>query len=192
MAGTEEEVLVDRAREGDGHAFGALYETHCTKVRNLISGRVRDPDDRDDLVQMTFVRAYSALPRFRGNALFSTWLHRIALNLCKSHLRSAWNRKVRLDEMEDPEGFLGGVEMALDAPRPDQVLISRGIEAIVRAEIEALPERYRLPARLRFVEELSYHELAHELQLPMGTVKVRLHRGRQHLRERLAWLGNWS
>ena len=87
---------------------------------------------------------------------------------------------------------LGGVEMALDAPRPDQVLISRGMEAIVRAEIEALPERYRLAARFRFVEELSYHELAHELQLPMGTVKVRLHRGRQHLRERLAWLGNWS
>jgi RNA polymerase sigma-70 factor (ECF subfamily) len=192
MAGTEEAVLIARARQGDGQAFDLLYETHRTKVRNLISGRVRDPDDRDDLVQMTFVRACNALPRFRGNALFSTWLHRIALNLCKSHLKSAWSRKVRLDEMEDPEGFLGGVEIAQDVPRPDQVLISQGIEAIVRAEIEALPERYRLATRLRFVKELSYQELARELHLPMGTVKVRLHRGRQHLRERLAWLGNWS
>ena len=91
MAGIEEDALISRAREGDGHAFGLLYEKHRAQVRNVVCGRVWDSDDRDDLVQMTFVRAYQALPRFRGQSLFSTRLHRIALNLCTSHTRSYWS-----------------------------------------------------------------------------------------------------
>ena len=188
MAGTEEDALISRAREGDGLAFGLLYEEHCDKIRNLVSGRVRDPDDRADLVQMTFVRAHRALPRFRGSSLFSTWLHRIALNLCNSHLMSAWSRRrVRLDEMENPEGFLADIGMAA-ASHPGPDLISDSVEAAIHGEIQALPDRYREPAWLRFVDERSYSEVAQGLQMPMGTVKTRLHRGRAILQDRLEWV----
>mgnify|MGYP003961583029 CR=1 FL=1 len=91
MPGTEEEALISRAKAGDACACGVLCEKHCVQVRNVVSGRVRDSDDQDDLVQMTFIRAYRALPSFRGGSLFSTWLHRIALNLCTSHHKLAWN-----------------------------------------------------------------------------------------------------
>ena len=192
MPGKEEEALISRAKAGDACAFGVLYEKHRVQVRNVVSGRVRDPDDQDDLVQMTFVRAYRALPRFRGGSLFSTWLHRIALNLCISHHKSAWNRKVRLDEMEDPEGFLVGVEAVSKTPRPDQAFVSRSIEEIAHAEIKRLPDTCRRPAWLRFVEDLSYQELSQQLHCPMGTIKVKLYRGRQQLQEKLAWLDGWN
>ena len=187
MPGTEEDALISRAKEGDGRAFGLLYEKHRSQIRNVICGRVRDPDDRDDLVQMTFVRAYRALPRFRGHSRFSTWLHRIALNLCTSHARSYWSRKVRLDEMEDPEGFLAGIGMTGTA-HPGRTLISHSIEAAIHGEINSLPEHYREPTWLRFVDERSYSEVAQDLQMPMGTVKTRLHRGRGILQDRLEWV----
>ena len=177
-----EQDLVGRAVEGDGDAFQTLYRRHHPQVRSIVGRRVRDRDDAQDLVQTVFIRAFTNLGSFREDAAFSTWLVRIAINACNSHARSWWMRKVSLDEMEDPQGFLHEV-LGSCGDGAEQALARKEARSMIRSQIRTLPPRYVKPMWMRHVEDLPYAEIGHRLEMPMGTVKTRLHRGFLSLKE---------
>jgi RNA polymerase sigma-70 factor (ECF subfamily) len=177
-----EQELIGRAVKGDEDAFRALYDRHHPQVHSIISRRVRDGDDTRDLVQTVFVRAFSNLRSFRAEASFSTWLFRIAVNTCNSFARSPWNRRISLEEVQNPESSLYSAlrwrgEDAL------QTICREEDRARVRSRIGSLPEPYRQTMWMRHVLDLSYERIADRLGLPMGTVKTHLHRGLQSLRK---------
>lgn len=179
MAGASERELVQRARAGDTEAFGALVVEHQQFVYNLALRVVGNADEAEDVAQEAFVRAWLALPNFRGRAQFRTWLYRIAANLCCNRLPRL---RRELTAMGDDE--------VQDVPDETSADPASGLEASERRaflhrQIEALPESYRMLVTLRFQQELSYDEIASVLSLPLGTVKTGLFRARARLREAL-------
>ena len=181
MLKLEEKELVARSREGDREAFASLYERHLPRIRATVSQRTRRMDDVDDLVQNTFVRAYLGLQGFRGEAAFSTWLTQIAMNLCASHAqseRALANRIATVSEAESEfretwePGWIGN---------PEDTFHRKENRNLVREGIRGLPRPYREALTLRFVEDRSYEEITVELQVPMGTVKSWIHRGKRQL-----------
>jgi RNA polymerase sigma-70 factor (ECF subfamily) len=174
-----EAELVRRAQKGDKHAFAALVREHQRFVYNLALRSLGDAHEAEDVAQEAFVRAWQALPKFRGDARFQTWLYRIVINLC-------FNRMPRLRRE------LGALneEQALEVPSesfadPEAGMMQAERREFLQRQIEALPESYRLLVTLRFQQELSYEEIASIVNLPLGTVKVGIFRARQRLRE--AW-----
>lgn len=173
--------LVDRARNGDREAFGELVRSHQHEVYTLAVRLVRDRDMASDVAQDAFVRAWRAMPKFRGDAKFSTWLHRITVNTAWTH-RTKKNR-VRLDPLDtlgaDPESTM------LDPVRA-------GEAASARPEIEDalmdLTEPIRAVVVLKDVYDWSHTEIAEHLDISVTAAKVRLHRGRKNLRAQLAHL----
>jgi RNA polymerase sigma-70 factor (ECF subfamily) len=171
--------LVRRALEGDQRAFAGLYRTHHPRVYRIIICRTEDRDEAEDLVQVTFMRAFQALESFRGDAAFSTWLTQIALNVCASHRRA---QRVRQD-------WLKGLEDLDAAPRrerktledPEEATRRRERQELVAQGIQALPAPYREAMWLRYVQDRSYLEITQALQAPMGTVKTWLCRARRQL-----------
>ena len=184
MSSSGEQDLVGRAVHGDNDAFQTLYHKHHPQVRNIVSRRVRDGDEAQDLIQTIFVRAFTNLKSFREDAAFSTWLFRIAVNTCNSHARSWWMRKVSLDQMEDPESFLHGVA-GHNGDSPESILDRKTARSMVRSQIRALPPRYARPMWMRHVEDLPYAEIGRRTGTPMGTVKTHLFRGLHNMKERL-------
>jgi RNA polymerase sigma-70 factor (ECF subfamily) len=180
MPRSGETDLVGRAVRGDREAFQTLYRKHHPQVCSIVSHRVRDRDDAQDLVQTVFVRAFTNLRSFREDAAFSTWLFRIAINTCNSFARSWWMRRVSLDQMEDPESFLHDM-VGYHGDSPGRALDRKEARSRVRSQIRALPPRYMKPMWMRHVEDLPYAEIGSRLGLPMNTVKTHLHRGRRML-----------
>lgn len=176
-----EKDLIGRAVRGDGQAFETLYQRHYPQVHHTVASRIRDGDDVRDLVQTVFVRAFGSLDTFRVDASFSTWLVRIAINACNSFHRSAWLRKVRLDQMEDPDSVLRAAAGPC-VEDPECVYVRHEERGRVRDHISALATLYRTPMWLRHVEDRTYAEIARTLELPLGTVKTRLFRGFRALR----------
>lgn len=179
MIGTQDEGLVRRAQRGDIEAFAALVAEHERFVYNLALRALGDQAEAEDVSQEAFVRAWQALPNFRGQAQFRTWLYRIVTNLC-------YNRLPRL--RRDLTAL--GDEAAEAVPDEAWADPAGGVEAeerraFLQRQIEALPEGYRLLVTLRFQQELSYDEIASVLSLPLGTVKTGLSRARARLRAAL-------
>jgi RNA polymerase sigma-70 factor, ECF subfamily len=179
LTGTEDEALVRRAQRGDMEAFAGLVAEHQRFVYNLALRALGDPAEAEDVSQEAFVRAWRALPNFRGQAQFRTWLYRIVINLCYN----------RLPRLRRDLTVLG--DEAAEAV-PDEVLADPAgrVEdeerrAFLHRQIEVLPESYRLLVTLRFQQELSYDEIASALSLPLGTVKTGLSRARARLRAAL-------
>jgi RNA polymerase sigma-70 factor, ECF subfamily len=175
----DETELVRQARAGDPMAFAALVLAHQRYVYNLALRTLANAEEAEDIAQETFVRAWQALPRFRADAQFRTWLYRIATNLCYN----------RLPRLRRDLAMLGDDELAA-LPEPTTANLANGIEADERRaylhrQIEALPESYRLLITLRYAQEFSYEEIAEVLNLPLGTVKTGLFRARARLREAL-------
>jgi RNA polymerase sigma-70 factor (ECF subfamily) len=176
---TDDERLVTRAQQGDKAAFEALVNRHAGPVYNLALRLLRHPEEAEDLAQEAFLRAWRGLARFRGDSQFSTWLYRIVLNLCYSHL----------PRLKHELAILTPDEEALHLPdgRPEvgAGLLSAELNAVLHGAIEALPAGYRLLITLRHLQEMSYNEIAEVTGLPLGTVKTGIFRARQMLRSAL-------
>ena len=177
-----ESQLIGRARQGDTEAFAALVGLHERFVYNLALRTLGNAEDAADTAQEAFVRAWLALPTFREQAQFRTWLYRIVLNLCINRfprLRRELNELMQDDMAELPERGPAGLD-------PLAGLETQELHAFLHREIERLPEQYRLLVSLRYQHELSYDEIAGLVGLPVGTVKTGLFRAKARLREALS------
>ncbi|MGQ9684984.1 MAG: RNA polymerase sigma factor RpoE [Thiobacillaceae bacterium] len=179
-------LLVERVRNGDKRAFELLMEKYRRKIGRLLSRMVRDPEEVEDIAQETFIKAYRALPQFRGDAAFYTWLYRIAVNTAKNYL-AARNRNMLTvsDVMGDDEE--GGEERyaAPDINTPDAQLLSKQIAYAVNEAVEALPEELRTAITLREIEGMSYEDIATFMGCPIGTVRSRIFRAREAIAAKL-------
>ena len=181
--------FVQLAAEGDSDAFRHLYDIYRPRIYGVLAKRTHDPDLIDDLVQTTFYRAFRSLKAYRAEAAFGTWLTQIALNVHRSHLRAERVRRRWIQEMEDPELAAEIDRSPGNQEAPDHVVVRKQQRELVRKGIEALPTRYRKVVWLRYVKDSSYEEIMQSVQVPMGTVKTWLSRGRHQLKGELRRMG---
>ena len=181
-----DQLLVERAQRGDKQAFGLLVGKYQRKLSRLLSRMIRDPAEVEDVAQEAFIKAYRALPSFRGESAFYTWLYRIGVNTAKNYLVSQGRKAPTSTEFdaEEAEGFDDG-ELLRDINTPERVLLSKQIGATVDAAMQALPEELRTAISLRELEGLSYEEIANIMECPIGTVRSRIFRAREAIAERL-------
>lgn len=171
--------LVRRVQRGDSAAFDLLVRKYQHRVVALIGRYVHDWSEAQDVAQETFLRAYRALGNFRGDAQFSTWLHRIAVNTAKNHLVAHKRRPPGEDiDIDDAEQFESALRLR-DNDTPERELMRQEMEQTVMRAVEALPEELRAAITLREVEGLSYEEIAQQMQCPIGTVRSRIFRARE-------------
>ena len=179
-----DQVLVSRVQAGDQGAFNLLVLKYQRKVLRLVSRLIRDPAEVEDVVQESFIKAYRALPQFRGDSAFYTWLYRIAVNTAKNHLVSLGKQPIPMTDLtsdeEDTESFDSGAVVA-DNQTPESLLLSRQIAETVNRSIEALPPDLRAAITLREIEGLSYEEIAEAMNCPIGTVRSRIFRAREFI-----------
>ena len=181
-----DQQLVDRVQRGDKRAFELLVEKYQRKLARLVSRLVRDPGEVEDVTQEAFIKAYRALPSFRGDSAFYTWLYRIGINTAKNYLVAMGRRAPTSTEVEAEvaEGFDSG-ELLRDINTPESLLLSKEIAGTVNAAIEALPEELRSAIQLRELEGMSYEEIAKLMDCPVGTVRSRIFRAREAIAVRL-------
>jgi len=181
-----DQQLVERAQRGDKQAFGLLVSKYQRKLVRLLSRLIRDPAEVEDVAQEAFIKAYRALPSFRGDSAFYTWLYRIGINTAKNHLVSQGRRAPTTTEFdsEEAESFEDG-EQLRDINTPERVLLSKQIGETVNAAMEALPEELRTAIVLREIEGLSYEEIAGIMECPIGTVRSRIFRAREAIADKL-------
>jgi len=178
--------LVERAQRGDKRAFGLLVEKYQRKLGRLLARFIRDPAEVEDVTQEAFIKAYRALPAFRGDSAFYTWLYRIGINTAKNYLMALGRRAPTSTEVEaeDAEGFEDG-EQLRDINTPESMLLSAEIARTVNATIDELPEELRTAIQLREIEGMSYEDIARVMDCPIGTVRSRIFRAREAIAERL-------
>ena len=177
-----EQLLIQRAQKGDQEAFAVLVAEHQRYVYNLALRVLKNEEEALDLAQETFVRAWVALPNFRGQSQFRTWLYRIVTNLCYNRLP---NLRRSLNELgDDVIAEIPERQIAFD--NPAHGFESRELRSYLHEAIDRLDENYRLLISLRYQNELSYEEIAAMLNLPLGTVKTGLFRAKEQLRRALA------
>ncbi len=181
-----DQQLVARAQRGDKRAFELLVEKYQRKLGRLLARFIRDPAEVEDVTQEAFIKAYRALPAFRGDSAFYTWLYRIGINTAKNYLMALGRRAPTTTEVEaeDAEGFEDG-EQLRDINTPESMLLSKEIGATVTATIEELPEELRTAIQLREIEGMSYEDIARIMDCPIGTVRSRIFRAREAIAERL-------
>ncbi len=184
-AAEQEEALVRRVRGGDTAAFTRLVELCAPRVYNLAYRMVNNTDDAQDIAQEAFLRVYQALPSFKGDAAFSTWLYRIVVNACYDELKRRGRRPATFSDLETDDGTPTTDTLTTGESAEDR-LLTRERQGVVQAAIRALPEPFRLVLVLYDVQGVSYQEIADILHTNIGTVKSRLNRARNQLREKLA------
>lgn len=182
-------LLVERVKQGDQRAFELLVIKYQRRIERLIGRIVRDSDLVFDLAQETFIRAYRALPQFRGESAFYTWLYRIAVNTAKKAAVDLGRDPVMTEsalstDEEDDETSRRGPE-PIDTATPEAVLASKEIAAAVNAAVDALSEDLRQAITLREIEGLSYEEISEVMGCPIGTVRSRIFRAREAIAQRL-------
>jgi RNA polymerase sigma-70 factor (ECF subfamily) len=178
--------LVLRAQRGDKRAFGMLVDKYQRKLTRLLSRMVRDQSEIEDITQEAFIKAYRALPNFRGDSAFYTWLYRIGINTAKNHLVSLGRRPTVSTnvEVEDAENFEDGDELRT-TDTPESALATKQIAQTVNDTVESLPEELRTAITLREIEGLSYEEIATIMDCPIGTVRSRIFRARETISAKL-------
>ena len=178
--------LVERAQQGDKKAFGLLVEKYQRKLARLLSRFIRDPAEVEDVTQEAFIKAYRALPAFRGDSAFYTWLYRIGINTAKNYLMAMGRRAPTSTEVEaeEAEGYDEG-EQLRDINTPESLLLSKEIAETVNATIEKLPEELRKAIQMREMEGMSYEDIAQAMDCPIGTVRSRIFRAREAIAEQL-------
>ena len=181
-----DQALVERAQRGDQQAFGMLVEKYQRKLGRLLSRMVRDQAEVEDVVQESFIKAYRALPNFRGDSAFYTWLYRIGINTAKNYLVSLGRRpQVSYEvEIEDAENFEDAEELRT-AETPETELMTKEIAKTVNETMMALPDELRTAITLRELEGLSYEEIATLMSCPIGTVRSRIFRARETIAAKL-------
>jgi len=181
-----DQKLVERVQRGEKAAFDLLVSKYQRKIFRLLSRLVRDPAEVEDVAQEAFIKAYRALPNFRGDSAFYTWLYRIAINTAKNHLVSQGRRAPTTTEVdiEEAETFDDG-EHLRDLNTPDSMLLSKQVGEAVNRAIDHLPEDLRTAIVLREIEGLSYEEIAESMNCPIGTVRSRIFRAREAIAQEL-------
>ncbi len=176
---TTDQQLVKRVQQGDKRAFDLLVLKYQHKIFGLISRYIRDESEIKDVAQEAFIKAYRALPRFRGESAFYTWLYRIAINTAKNYLVSRSRRPPGTDiDVADAEHF-EGVSPLKDIENPENALYGNELKAVVDRAMDALPDDLRTALTLREFEGLSYEDIADVMECPVGTVRSRIFRARE-------------
>jgi len=178
----EDLLLIERCKKGDQAAYARLLHKYQNSVYNLCRKMVRNPEEARDLAQEAFIRTFATLDRYNPVYAFSSWLFKITANLCIDHLR---RQKMKLLSIDEPiEGDEGPIARQLEdrGQRPDEASESGDIRRAIQAAIDKLPPHYRIILVMRHQEQLSYEEIAQALEIPLGTVKARIHRAREGLK----------
>lgn len=180
-----DQQLVQRVQKGDKSAFDLLVLKYQHRVLKLVGRFVSDAAEAQDVAQEAFLKAYRALPSFRGESAFYTWLYRIAINTAKNALVSNRRRPVDFDlDLQDPEQYDRHAKLK-DVDTPEGVLLTEEIRSVVEHAMEQLPEDLRTAIVLREIEGLSYEEIAEAMDCPVGTVRSRIFRAREAIDKRL-------
>ncbi len=180
--------LVKRVQKGDKGAFDLLVLKYEHKIVNLVMRYVRDQDIALDISQEAFIKAYRALPRFRGDSAFYTWLYRIAVNTAKNHLAAQRRRPADIElDLQDPDQY--GLHAKLkETDTPEAVALSDELQEILERAIQALPEDLRTAIVLRELDGMSYEEIAQTMDCPVGTVRSRIFRARDAIGKKVGTL----
>jgi RNA polymerase sigma-70 factor (ECF subfamily) len=179
-------VLVKRVQRGDKTAFDLLVRKYQHKVVKLVLRYVRNPAEAEDIAQEAFIKAYRALPQFRGDSAFYTWMYRIAINTAKNSLASRDRSPIAYDlDLTDPEESHSVQTKLQDPDTPEGMALTEEIRLIVNSAIEALPEELKTAIVLRELDGLSYEEIAAAMECPVGTVRSRIFRAREAIDKRL-------
>jgi len=179
-------ALVARVQRGDKKAFDLLVLKYQRKVMRLLARMIRDPAEVEDVAQEAFIKAYRALPQFRGDSAFYTWLYRIAINTARNWLAATRRRPSAPNalEAEDGETF-NETDNLSDNSSPEAMMATREIAETVSAAMDALPEELRTAIVLREIDGLSYEDIAQTMNCPIGTVRSRIFRAREAIAVRL-------
>ena len=179
--------LVQRVQKGDKTAFDLLVRKYQHKVVKLVTRYLRDPSEAEDVAQEAFIKAYRAIPQFRGDSAFYTWLYRIAINTAKNAIVSRDRNPVEFDlDMQNVEESSSMQLRLADSETPESLLQTEEIRETVNRAIEALPEDLRTAIVLRELEGLSYEDIAQAMDCPVGTVRSRIFRAREAIDKRLS------
>jgi len=181
-----DQQLVERAQQGDKHAFELLVAKYQRKLGRLLSRFIRDAAEVEDVTQEAFIKAYRALPTFRGDSAFYTWLYRIGINTAKNYLVAMGRRAPTTTEVdsEEAESFEDGDQLR-DLNTPENALATRQIAETVNQTLGELPEELRTAITLREIEGLSYEDIANIMNCPIGTVRSRIFRAREAIATKL-------
>ncbi|HEX5125939.1 MAG TPA: RNA polymerase sigma factor RpoE [Rhodocyclaceae bacterium] len=181
-----DQQLVERVQRGDKQAFGLLVAKYQRKLGRLISRLIRDQAEVEDVTQEAFIKAYRALPSFRGDSAFYTWLYRIGINTAKNYLVSQGRRAPTSTQVDSEEAeTMDDGDQLRDIDTPERLLQTKQIGETVNAAMAELPEELRTAIILREIEGLSYEEIAAAMDCPIGTVRSRIFRAREAISERL-------
>ena len=184
-AAESDQQLVKRVQKGEKRAFDLLVLKYQHKIFSLISRYVKDEAEVQDVAQEAFIKAYRALPRFRGDSAFYTWLYRIAVNTAKNHLVSRNRRPPGADiDVEDAEFFDGDSQLK-QIENPENALFGEELKKVVQQALDTLPEDLRVALTLREFDGLSYEDIANVMECPVGTVRSRIFRAREAIDNRV-------
>ncbi len=185
---SSDKKLVKRVQKGDKGAFDLLVLKYQHKIVNLVMRYVRDPELAQDITQEAFIKAYRALPRFRGDSAFYTWMYRIAVNTAKNHLAAQRRRPMDIElDLQDPDQYDLHARLR-ETDTPEGVTLSDELKESVEAAIAALPDDLRTAIILRELEGMSYEEIAQTMECPVGTVRSRIFRARDAISKRVGTL----
>ena len=182
---SDDSKLVKRVQKGDKGAFDLLVLKYQHKIVNLVMRYVRDPELALDITQEAFIKAYRALPRFRGDSAFYTWMYRIAVNTAKNHLAAQRRRPMDVDlDLQDPEQYDLHAKLR-ETDTPEGLTLGKELKETVERAIAALPEDLRTAIILRELEGMSYEEIAQTMECPVGTVRSRIFRARDAIAKKV-------
>jgi RNA polymerase sigma-70 factor (ECF subfamily) len=180
-----DQILVERVKAGDKHAFDLLVLKYQHRIIKLIMRYIRDPAEAMDVSQEAFIKAYRALPKFRGDSAFYTWMYRIAINTAKNHIVAARRRPLEYaSDISEPEDFEWHASMQ-DADSPERQAMGDDLRVAVEQTIGSLPDELKTAITLRELDGLSYEEIAQVMECPVGTVRSRIFRAREALDKRI-------
>ena len=177
--------LVERVQHGDKKAFDLLVLKYQQRIINLVSRFVYSPSDAQDIAQEAFIKAYRALPNFRGESAFYTWMYRIAVNTAKNHLAVKSRRPLESAQDIDDVEQIEGDNTLRHQETPEHLLLRDEIQETILNSIEALPEDLKAAITLREVEGLSYEDISSAMDCPIGTVRSRIYRAREAIDKEL-------
>jgi len=183
--------LVERVQRGDKKAYDLLVLKYQHKIVGLVSRYLRDQDEVLDVTQEAFIKAYRALPRFRGDSAFYTWLYRIAINTAKNHLVSKSRRPPDTDLDIDESEYFESTGALREIENPENALATEQLKSVVYQAIDDLAEDLKAAVTLREFEGLSYEEIAEVMNCPVGTVRSRIFRAREAIEKKIAAIGSY-
>ena len=180
--------LVQRVQRGDKKAFDVLVSRYQYKITQLVSRYIKDPHEALDVAQESFIKAYRALPSFRGESAFYTWLYRITINTAKNHIATRARRPSDGEiDVEEAEQFESGSRLR-NQETPEGLLMTEELANVIQKALNDLPDELRTAITLREFDGLSYDEIAEVMSCPVGTVRSRIFRAREAIEKRLKYL----